>query len=156
MFSPSSEISPDVGSTSRTMARPSVVLPQPLSPTRPSVSPGAMLKLTSSTAFTNSRTRLNIPCFTGKCTFRFLTSSRLMIFEQIKLKYRRATHRTDNEPNQQDFVQIFPRHQQEQLPQSVLHLYILANHHLRQAMSRLMSHAQNQTASRHPCQETAY
>jgi hypothetical protein len=64
------------------MARPSVVLPQPLSPTRPSVSPGAMAKLTSSTAFTNSRARLNIPCFTGKCTFRFLTSSRLMVISK--------------------------------------------------------------------------
>src|SRR5450759_4665879 len=53
-----------------------IVWPQPLSPTRPSVSPGSMAKLTPSTAFTNSRTRLNIPCFTGKCTFRFLTSSK--------------------------------------------------------------------------------
>ena len=37
------------------MARPSVLLPQPLSPTKPSVSPGAMLKLTPSTALTDSR-----------------------------------------------------------------------------------------------------
>src|SRR5208282_4535410 len=75
MFSPLSKTLPAVGSTSRTMARPSVVLPQPLSPTSPSVSPGSRLKLTSSTAFTNSWAPLSSPCFTGKCTFTFLTSS---------------------------------------------------------------------------------
>ena len=36
----------------RSTRRPVVVLPQPLSPTRPSVSPGAMVKLTPSTART--------------------------------------------------------------------------------------------------------
>ena len=37
---PSKTISPSVGSRSRTIVRPSVVLPQPDSPTRPRVSPG--------------------------------------------------------------------------------------------------------------------
>ena len=57
-------------------ARPSVVLPQPLSPTNPTVSPGAIEKLTSSTARTNSFARANQPCWTGKWTLRFWISSR--------------------------------------------------------------------------------
>src|SRR5256885_3209609 len=64
------------------IARPSVVLPQPLSPTSPRVSPGATARLTLSTALTYARTRLNSPCFTGKWTFRFLTSSRFTRAEQ--------------------------------------------------------------------------
>ena len=43
---------PLVGSTSRSTARPSVVLPHPDSPTSPSVSPGRMSSDTPSTAFT--------------------------------------------------------------------------------------------------------
>ena len=39
MSTPSNRISPAVGRSSRRMQRPVVVLPQPLSPTRPSVSP---------------------------------------------------------------------------------------------------------------------
>ena len=42
--------SPEVGSISRRIERPVVDLPQPDSPTSPSVSPGMMSKLTSSTA----------------------------------------------------------------------------------------------------------
>src|SRR5437763_1086908 len=60
------------------IARPSVVFPQPLSPTRPTVSPGLMKRLTSSTARTKSLTRLKTPCFTGKRTLRLRTSSRFM------------------------------------------------------------------------------
>src|SRR3989442_11583135 len=60
------------------MARANVVLPQPLSPTRPSVSRGSSAKLTSSTALTTCFEGENRPCFTGKWTLRLLTSSRFM------------------------------------------------------------------------------
>jgi hypothetical protein len=49
---------PAVGSTSRIRSRPVVDLPQPLSPTRASVSPRAMVKDTPSTARTAPVTRL--------------------------------------------------------------------------------------------------
>ena len=52
MSRPSKEASPLVGSIRRRMTRPVVVLPQPDSPTRPSVSPRRMLKEMPSTAFT--------------------------------------------------------------------------------------------------------
>ena len=48
--SPRNRTSPDVGSISRRMQRPVVVLPLPDSPTRPNVSPSSIVKLTSSTA----------------------------------------------------------------------------------------------------------
>ena len=54
------------------MARPTVVLPQPDSPTRPSVSPLLMRKDTPSTAL--SGLFLNIPMLISKYSFRFLTS----------------------------------------------------------------------------------
>ena len=46
---------PDEGSMSPTTMRPTVVLPEPLSPTRPSVSPGAMENDTSLMALTTLR-----------------------------------------------------------------------------------------------------
>jgi len=52
MSSPSKWIVPDVGSMRRRMSRPTVVLPQPDSPTSPRVSPRRMSKLTPSTACT--------------------------------------------------------------------------------------------------------
>ena len=83
--SPSKIICPEVGSVSRAIARPKVVLPQPLSPTRPSVSPGSIARLTPSTAFIESRARRKTPCWTGKCTFKSLTSiSGLMAFLRFK------------------------------------------------------------------------
>lgn len=48
MSVPSSRMRPDVTGASPRTARPIVVLPEPDSPTRPSVSPGAMSRLTSS------------------------------------------------------------------------------------------------------------
>ena len=51
-FSPRNSTSPDVGSISRSMQRPVVLLPLPDSPTSPKVSPSSMVKLTSSTART--------------------------------------------------------------------------------------------------------
>ena len=81
MSFPSNKMLPEVGSVSLTIARPSVVFPQPLSPTSPSVSPGSIAKLTPSTALTWAQTRLNNPCLTGKWTWRFLTSSRLIVLQ---------------------------------------------------------------------------
>ena len=49
---PSKSISPDVGSIRRSTQRPVVDLPQPDSPTSPSVSPRAISKSTPSTART--------------------------------------------------------------------------------------------------------
>ena len=50
MSVPPTSIEPEVGSIRRSTARPAVVLPQPLSPTSPSVSPTPMAKLMPSTA----------------------------------------------------------------------------------------------------------
>ena len=52
---------PPVGSTSCRMARPTVVLPQPDSPTRASVSPGKIVRSTPSTARTWPVTRCRTP-----------------------------------------------------------------------------------------------
>ena len=52
MSSPSNTMRPAVGSTMRRIASPVVDLPQPLSPTSPSVSPCRSAKLTPSTALT--------------------------------------------------------------------------------------------------------
>ena len=49
---PSNQTSPEVGSIRRRMQRPVVLLPQPDSPTRPSVSPATRSKLTPLTACT--------------------------------------------------------------------------------------------------------
>ena len=54
MSMPSNSIVPAVGSMSRSRSRPTVVLPQPDSPTRPSVSPRRISKLTPSTAWTTA------------------------------------------------------------------------------------------------------
>src|SRR5690349_20585205 len=60
---------------SRRIERPTVVLPQPDSPTRPSVLPGAMSKLTSSTAFTWPTVRESRPLRIGKYVLRLRTST---------------------------------------------------------------------------------
>ncbi len=74
-FFPWKVTSPDVGSISRRMARPVVDLPQPDSPTSPSVSPGMMSKETSSTAWTRATSRERSPPRIGKYFLRFLTLS---------------------------------------------------------------------------------
>jgi hypothetical protein len=63
---PSNQTSPALGSISRRMQRPVVDLPQPDSPTSPSVSPLPMSKLTPSTACTWSTVRLKNPPDTAK------------------------------------------------------------------------------------------
>ena len=66
---------PSVGSMARKISRPVVVLPQPDSPTRPSVSPWRMKKSTPSTARTCPTTRRSKPRWMGKCFFKLRTSS---------------------------------------------------------------------------------
>src|SRR5579859_2265605 len=80
MLLPSKVTVPLVAGISRKMVRPTVVLPQPDSPTRPRVSPGWMLKLTFSTACTQATTRCSKPPRTGKYLTRFFTSTRLWPF----------------------------------------------------------------------------
>ena len=60
MSSPSKMICPAVMSYSRAMDRPSVDLPDPVSPTMPKVSPRLTVMLTPSTACTYS-SRLEVP-----------------------------------------------------------------------------------------------
>src|SRR5258706_11596303 len=60
---------------SRRMQRPVVVLPQPLSPTSPSTSPGWIENDTPSTARTWPTVRDSRPRLIGKCLVRSVTSS---------------------------------------------------------------------------------
>src|SRR5215510_16395087 len=75
MSSPLTMMLPSVSSISRKTVRPTVDLPQPDSPTRPSVSPASMAKLTPSTAKTCPVVRRRMPFWTAKCFLRFFTSS---------------------------------------------------------------------------------
>ncbi len=72
---PSTRIRPSVGSSRRTMVRPSVDLPQPDSPTRPSVRPASTRKPTPSTARTWPIVRRSRGERTGKYVLRSCTSS---------------------------------------------------------------------------------
>src|SRR5215468_9023386 len=74
MSVPPTSTDPEVGSIRRSTARPAVVLPQPDSPTRPSVSPTPMVKLTPSTAWTWPTVRRSRPLRTGKCFLRSWTA----------------------------------------------------------------------------------
>lgn len=75
MSMPSKVIDPDVGSYSFKIVRPIVDLPQPDSPTKPSVSPWLIEKLTPLTALLSPFTREKIPCDgSGKNFCRSLTS----------------------------------------------------------------------------------
>jgi hypothetical protein len=77
MSRPSKMILPSVESSRRMMQRASVDLPQPDSPTIPSVSPDLTEKLTPSTALTAPTCFWKmIPRVTGKCFFRSSTTSR--------------------------------------------------------------------------------
>ena len=71
---PPSRMRPAVGSISFSTMLPTVDLPQPDSPTRPSVSPAPMAKLTPSTALTTPPRRCSSPPRTGKCLTRPSTS----------------------------------------------------------------------------------
>ena len=74
--SPASTMLPAVGSISRSSALPTVVLPQPDSPTSASVRPGWIDSVTSSTARTWPTVRWIKPRLIGKCTFRPSTCSK--------------------------------------------------------------------------------
>ena len=63
---PANHNSPELGSISRRMQRPVVDLPQPDSPTTPSVSPFSTSKLTWSTAWTLPTSRPRRPPFSRK------------------------------------------------------------------------------------------
>src|SRR6202167_2083678 len=65
-----------------TIARPTVLLPQPDSPTRPSVSPCSSANVTPSTAFTSAVFRLRTPPTTGKLT-RNWSISRIFMDSKI-------------------------------------------------------------------------
>jgi hypothetical protein len=65
MRCPRHAIVPAVGSTSRRIVLPAVDLPQPDSPTSPSVSPAPIAKLIPSTACTFPAARPSSPCRTG-------------------------------------------------------------------------------------------
>src|SRR5579862_8508933 len=85
---PSNVIVPDVMSYSRAMDRPSVDLPEPVSPTIPKVCPRLTSKLTPSTACTYSRLS-NRPLFlTGKYLTRSCTRSRTSSPVVLKLSSR--------------------------------------------------------------------
>ena len=76
MSRPSNRIVPSVGVSRRNTARPNVVLPDPLSPTRPSVSPVPIDSDTSSTALRNFVVRPQNPLRpTGKRIDRCSTST---------------------------------------------------------------------------------
>jgi len=64
-FTPLKVTVPAVGSINRINIRAVVDLPQPDSPTRPNVSPGAISKVISETAFTWPTVRLKIPLWIG-------------------------------------------------------------------------------------------
>src|SRR5438477_2927954 len=70
MRCPRHSMVPAVGSMSLSTVLPMVDLPQPDSPTRPSVSPWQIEKLTSSTACTLPRARPKTPPRMGKCLVR--------------------------------------------------------------------------------------
>src|SRR5258706_8797920 len=74
---------------SRRIVRPKVDLPQPDSPTKPTVSPSLMVRLTPSTALTAPLLRKKNPSPTGKCFLRLRISNRLMVFIRIpKSRFR--------------------------------------------------------------------
>src|SRR5262245_61612749 len=74
MSRPSNMMRPAVGVSMRSTASPVVDLPQPLSPTSPSVSPRFSAKLTPSTALmVPTRRLMTAPLSSGKCTLRFST-----------------------------------------------------------------------------------
>src|SRR5262245_36031707 len=71
---PSNRIEPSVGASCSRISFEVVVLPQPDSPMRPSVSPDPIAKSTPSTAFTEAVSRERSPRRTGKCFFSPRTS----------------------------------------------------------------------------------
>src|SRR6266404_5422089 len=89
MSSPSKTMRPEVMSSMRRTARPVVDLPQPDSPTSPSVSPRLTVKDTPSTAFTVATCRrTTMPELIGKWIFRSSTCSTVSGIEPVMEKTR--------------------------------------------------------------------
>ena len=82
---PSNRIVPAVGSSRRVSSRPVVVLPQPDSPTRDSVSPLRTAKSRPSTACTAPALRRNRPLRTGKYLRNPVTWSRSSVIVSSSL-----------------------------------------------------------------------
>src|SRR5579864_5268575 len=74
-----------------TIARPTVLLPQPDSPTKPSVSPCSSANVTPSTAFTSAVLRLRTPPTTGKLT-RNWSISRIFTASPSSRVHQMAAH----------------------------------------------------------------
>src|SRR5215467_374169 len=85
MSSPLNVIVPAVGSIRRMIVRPRVDLPQPDSPTRPSVSPALISRSTPSTAWTWAIVRCITPDATGNHTLRSetVTSGSLAVHARV-------------------------------------------------------------------------
>ena len=86
---PMKRICPSVLSRRWTKSLPRVVLPQPDSPTSPSVRPASIVKLTSSTACSIPRVVLKyfFRCLTSSIELTFLTSPQKSILHNEILKY---------------------------------------------------------------------
>src|SRR6266436_1110786 len=112
MRSPLTRISPAVGSISFRIALPAVDLPQPLSPTRPKVSPPAMSKEMPSTACTWPTVCCNNPFLTGKCLTRLRTDNRGGVFISDMLDGRRASFETaaSRPPQDEELLLCHQRH----------------------------------------------
>src|SRR5688572_7530425 len=91
---PSNLTLPDVGSMSRRMQRPVVVLPQPLSPTSPSTSPWLTENEMPSTARTCPTVRENSPFLIGKYFLRSVTS-RMVVMMGRRIQQDPAYVRSD-------------------------------------------------------------
>ena len=91
MSAPLKMIWPLVGSTSLMIVRPSVVFPQPDSPTTPSVSPRVTVRSTPSTARTWPTVCLRTPALIGKCLTR--PSIRRISFGSAAVGRRRRRRR---------------------------------------------------------------
>src|SRR5262249_38320323 len=92
MLRPSNSMLPAVGVSAARTSFDVVVLPQPDSPTSPSVSPGPIVKLIPSTAFTIPRGLPKSDPPTGKCFRRSRTASSGLSTRGLLLEGHPATH----------------------------------------------------------------
>src|SRR5439155_6331764 len=90
---PSKRMLPAVGFSSARMSLDVVVLPQPDSPTRPSVAPAGMANETESTARTTPEDQPSAPLRTTKCLVRAMTSSIGLLSPAMEPAARRVAGR---------------------------------------------------------------
>src|SRR3989338_6320748 len=88
MSFPSNKMLPLSGAISFRIILPSVVLPQPDSPTRPRFSPGASARSTPSTARTKDRGRARKPPVTGKDFLIFFSSNNILDLDGLHQRAR--------------------------------------------------------------------